>query len=182
MLYHQNFANELNTLSWLPYTPLNLTLKGWQNVYIFFAISGFVLPIGYFKKPETSRVIQGIYRRYLRLMLPVLVVFVIIHVHESCMTQEQSVQHPDVHKARLSFPRTLYAGIFGLWKGDGFSEYNWSPATWTLFIELWASFYIYLMALLCQNYSRKHALYTFVLVFCFLGNFEDFLINKSMNR
>ena len=45
---------------------------GYSQVILFFILSGFVLPLGFFINKRTQSITGGIFRRYLRLMLPVL--------------------------------------------------------------------------------------------------------------
>ena len=54
-------------------TPFNLFIHGYFWVVIFFILSGFVLPLRFFKKQQASSIFGGTYRRYLRLMLPLAV-------------------------------------------------------------------------------------------------------------
>lgn len=54
-------------------SPLNLLFSGNFAVRLFLVMSGYVLCLGYFKTRDKKRLLTGIYRRYLRLMPPILV-------------------------------------------------------------------------------------------------------------
>ena len=61
--------------SWLKYcrmTPLVVFVNGYFWVAVFFILSGFVLPLSYFKTGKNSSLWGGTFRRYPRLMIPVL--------------------------------------------------------------------------------------------------------------
>ena len=55
----------------------------------------------------------------------------------------------------------LFDSIFGVW----FGQYNWSTATWTLSIELIATFFIYLLSQLGYNYRGRFWIYLFAIAF-----------------
>jgi peptidoglycan/LPS O-acetylase OafA/YrhL len=55
-------------------SPLGIIMSGYAAVSVFFVLSGFVLPLGWFQRRTYSSITGGIFRRYLRLMLPMLLV------------------------------------------------------------------------------------------------------------
>ena len=55
-------------------TPLKIIYSGYFFVIVFFILSGFVLPLRYFKTGKETCLTGGTQRRYLRLMLPVLMI------------------------------------------------------------------------------------------------------------
>ena len=68
--------------SWIKYarmTPLVIFINGYFWVVVFFILSGFVLPLSYFKSKRTSALWGGAFRRYPRLMLPVLITLTIYY-------------------------------------------------------------------------------------------------------
>jgi peptidoglycan/LPS O-acetylase OafA/YrhL len=57
---------------WMRDTPARVLYSGQLWVSIFFILSGFVLPMNFFKTGRQNAIIGGTFRRYLRLMVPVL--------------------------------------------------------------------------------------------------------------
>lgn len=65
-----------NTPRWLWVlrdSPCGIFISGYAAVSVFFVLSGFVLPLGWFQRKSVSSIIGGVFRRYLRLMLPMLI-------------------------------------------------------------------------------------------------------------
>ena len=60
-------------------TPLSLLWNGPFWVIVFFILSGFVLPLKFFQTKRAQCIWGGIFRRYPRLMVPLLVVLSIIY-------------------------------------------------------------------------------------------------------
>ena len=58
----------------LAYPPASLFYNGYYWVKVFFILSGFVLPLNFFKMGRYSCLTGGVMRRYFRLMLPVLMI------------------------------------------------------------------------------------------------------------
>ena len=72
-----NLDGSWNTPTWLfvmRNSPLGIVMSGYCAVSVFFVLSGFVLPLGWFASggKAVSAITGGIFRRYLRLMLPML--------------------------------------------------------------------------------------------------------------
>ena len=68
---------------WITYfrmTPLVVFIHGYFWVIVFFILSGFVLPLSYFKTRKVSSISGGVLRRYPRLMLPVLYTLTIYYL------------------------------------------------------------------------------------------------------
>jgi len=59
---------------WVHQTPLMLFIHGSFWVVVFFILSGFVLPLNFFKTGRETCITVGTFRRYLRLMLPNLMI------------------------------------------------------------------------------------------------------------
>ena len=64
---------------WMRTTPVKVLYAGQLWVQIFFILSGFVLPMNYFKTGRPTAITGGTFRRYLRLMLPVLITYSIYY-------------------------------------------------------------------------------------------------------
>jgi peptidoglycan/LPS O-acetylase OafA/YrhL len=176
MLFHLDTVNRLHWESWYYFTPLILLKKGVQCVYLFFTISGFVLPLGYFKKPDKSKLASAMYRRYLRLMLPMLVMYSLTFLLH-CMFKnfkECSVTQ--------NFGLMLYSSFFGVWKGEESSIFPWNPYVWTLYIEFWASFLIYGIAFLSFEYENTSILYLSIIIFCWAGNMCEYITDIHYDK
>jgi peptidoglycan/LPS O-acetylase OafA/YrhL len=153
-----------------------LTKKGVQCVYLFFTVSGFVLPLGYFKNPQKSKLASAIYRRYSRLMLPILVTYSLTYLIHSMFVNSYE------NSVTLNFSQMLYASFFGVWKGEESSIFPWNPALWTIFIEFWASFVIYGIALLSFEYETMTILYLSIIIFCWAGNMNEFIMDIAYDK
>lgn len=73
-------------------------------------------------------------------------------------------------KSALSSIKRRHFGIFladttlGVWMGDT----SYSIAEWTLSIELYASFFIYLIAFTVINYRWRFTIYIFICLFVYI--------------
>ena len=75
-----NIKEPTPTFVWLFLkSPFSFILTGNLWVYVFFLLSGFVLPLRFFKTLKPDSISGGILRRYPRLMLPVMAVLSIIY-------------------------------------------------------------------------------------------------------
>lgn len=120
MLFHLDFFNNVGFGPWFFFTPLFLTKKGVDNVYIFFVISGFVLPLGFFKKPSMQRVSSAIYRRYFRLMIPMFAMYIFTYFIHCLYRNFDTLGRTSWvwQEERRRFYRMLYCSVIGVWKGE----------------------------------------------------------------
>jgi len=65
---------------------------------------------------------------------------------------------------KKTYGELLSDGLFGTWFGDN----SWSTPTWTLSIELVATFFIYLLAQTAVKYRARWAIYTFACLLVFI--------------
>jgi len=124
---------------WMRYTPFKIVYHGYFWVIVFFILSGFVLPLRFFKTGKPTCVTGGTFRRYLRLMLPVLMILSTYYLF-----LKVDAMGPDtfLRLKKKTFFDLIWDSLFGTWFGDA----SWSGATWTLSIELFATFLIYLFS------------------------------------
>lgn len=153
---------------WLLRTPLRILLVGPFWVLIFFTISGFVLPLRYFETGRAPNLLLRMIKRYLRLMLPLFGIISIywVYVRLGLMYFDfYSVSQFDRVRVK-DFSRLWYDGLVSTWLGN--QDYN--GATWTLKIELWLSFVVYIAAMVITWLRKcKRFLYaTFFSVFYLL--------------
>ena len=104
--------------TWIRYaimTPLAIFIHGYFWVIVFFILSGFVLPLSYFKTRKTSSLTGGAFRRYPRLMLPVLFSLTLYYaVVKFGVTYKYAF--PSVK--RKNFGSLLLDGFIGTWFGN----------------------------------------------------------------
>ena len=142
-------------------SPLNVFVHGYFWVVVFFILSGFVLPLRYFATIKDSCIYGGTFRRYLRLMIPAAVAISIYYwVVKMGFTQPKSFRS----LKRKNFLHLIFDGLFGIWFGDT----SYCIATWTLSIELFATFFVYLLAYTAINYRNRFYIYLLVCVFVFI--------------
>jgi len=97
-------------------------------------------------------------RRYFRLMLPVLMIQSFYFFFARLDLFGKSTLNRLKNK---TFGDLLWAGMLETWWGG----WSFMAPTWTLGIEFWASFMIYLVALTAHNYNGRFFFYTSIIVF-----------------
>ena len=97
-------------------------------------------------------------RRYLRLMLPVLLIMSIYYFCARLDLFGKSTYNKIKNK---TFTQLLWAGMLETWWGG----WSFIGPTWTLGIEFWATVIVYLTALTAHNYKGRFFFYTFIIVF-----------------
>lgn len=155
--------------SWIRYarmTPLVVFIHGYFWVIVFFILSGFVLPLSYFKTRKTSSLYGGALRRYPRLMLPVLFSLTLYYaVVKFGVTYKYAF--PAVK--RKNYGTLLLDGLIGTWFGNN----DYTVVTWTLSIELWATFLIYLLAFVTIEYRWRYMIYLVIFIFIWVPLITD---------
>lgn len=82
-------------------------------VTVFFILSGFVLPISWFKARKTSSITGATFRRYMRLMLPMFVMISIYYFVAKMDIPRDPQTFKDIkHK---QFPQLVLDGMIGVW-------------------------------------------------------------------
>jgi peptidoglycan/LPS O-acetylase OafA/YrhL len=144
-----------------------LLLNGPFWVILFFIISGFVLPLSWFKSRRHSSIWGGVFRRYLRLMLPVLGILPLYYI----VAQMDITTHDKtLKKVKVKNIWELFLdAIIGTWFGNN----DYACVTWTLGVELWASFYVYLLAETVVFYRSRWVLYTAAILILFIPRITE---------
>ena len=70
---------------------------------------------------------------------------------------------------KKTFYDLMMDSLFGTWFGDA----SWSGATWTLSIELFATFFIYLFCQTSTQYRNRYFLYFIIIGFVFFPEISD---------
>ncbi|MES2778473.1 MAG: acyltransferase [Bacteroidota bacterium] len=143
-------------------TPLNILYNGNFAVCIFFVISGYVLSASFFASKNTDVVYSSAYRRYFRLMIPVLVtsVFYYLFLAQGWLLSKHIPEIADSPWMQKMwnfepglghfFKSTLYDLVI---HQDIEPPYN--PALWSIGIELKGSYLVYGFLLLMGNYRFR---------------------------
>lgn len=153
---------------WTVLPPARAFWNGTLWVSIFFILSGFVLPLNFFKTGRESCLSGGVMRRYLRLMLPVLLIMSIYYFCARLDLFGKSTYNKIKNK---TFTQLLWAGMLETWWGG----WSFIGPTWTLGIEFWATFIVYLTALTAHNYKGRFFFYTAIIVFFVSMQYIGFL-------
>lgn len=138
--------------AWVHESPFGFFYSGTSAVYVFFVLSGFILSkVSLRKADKFGNVVSMMWRRYPRLMLPAVASCVIAYwvafVGGGDVTDlSYWIQKYLANFEGYSFGGAIYSGVFEVFFGAGKSAYN--PVLWTMQIELFGSFLIFL---LCYN-------------------------------
>lgn len=95
-------------------TPLKIIYSGYFFVVVFFILSGFVLPLRYFKTGKETCLTGGTFRRYLRLMLPVLMIQSLYYLFMKFGAMDE---HTFERIQGKNFFNFLFDSLFGVWFG-----------------------------------------------------------------
>ena len=118
-------------------------------------------------KRRYSSIYGGIYRRYLRLMLPMLISLSFYYLAAKLdMTTRPGTFSRVKPKSFFEF---VIDGTIGVW----FMNTDYAGLTWTLSVELLASYFIYCLALVPIHYHGRFYVYAFTLVFLYLPRLTD---------
>lgn len=147
-------------------SPLQIIHHGYFWVLVFFILSGFVLPLRFFRTGNTTSITAGTFRRYLRLMLPLLVILSLYYLF---MKMDAMGPYTFKRIKGKGFMHVLVDGLFGTWLCDD----SWSTATWTLSIELVATFLLYLLAQTAVQYRARYWLYFAACLFIWIPQVTD---------
>jgi peptidoglycan/LPS O-acetylase OafA/YrhL len=145
-------------------TPLHLPLAGNFAVYIFFVLSGFVLSQKFFLTKSATVVISSAIRRYIRLMIPalgsVLLTYLVLRAgfiqSHAVAAVTGSEWLGSFWNFQANFFEALYQGLYGVFFTE-FTTYNTS--LWTMHIELYGSFLVFMFLLLFGKLEKRWVVY-----------------------
>jgi peptidoglycan/LPS O-acetylase OafA/YrhL len=125
-------------------------------VDIFFILSGFVLTVGYFKTRDVKIIIGGTFKRYVRLLIPVMAIF---PFYVAIKTLDKNDIYEKCSKKYLS--EFLLDIIYGTW----LNKSGYTYAAWTLPHELFCSYFAFQIAFIVTNINHRWIAYLSVFLF-----------------
>jgi len=153
---------------WTIETPVASLHHGTLWVCIFFILSGFVLPLSFFKTGRPTAITGGTMRRYFRLMLPVLMILSIYYFVGRLDVMGESTYNKIKNK---TFFDLIYAGVLETWYGG----WSFIEPTWTLSVEMWATYLIYLIAFTGHQYRGRFFWYLAIIFFFLTMDYLGYL-------
>jgi peptidoglycan/LPS O-acetylase OafA/YrhL len=152
-------------------TPLHLFLAGNFAVCLFFVLSGFVLSIKFFHTKSVDALISSASRRYFRLMIPALIsilaTYIILRTGFVNSSATAAITGSSGWLATFwnftpHIMDALYQGTIGVFFGN---QDSYNTSLWTMHLELFGSFLIFMFLALFGNFRRRWLLYgTFGLI------------------
>jgi peptidoglycan/LPS O-acetylase OafA/YrhL len=147
-------------------TPFNILYNGNFAVCLFFVISGYVLSYAYFQTREQEFIFSSAFRRYPRLIIPVLATsvlyFIFIRIHLFPTVQTAAITHSKWLARMFNFtPDWLEM----LWNSTVeltiryTVETPYNPVLWTIGHEIRGSFLVYFCLFLFGNRSYRWIFY-----------------------
>lgn len=179
------------------FTPLQYTLatSPWYAIYsgrfsvaIFFVLSGFVLSLGFFKKPSLKLLVSSASRRYTRLAIPILVTnamyltLITSGVYGPVQNKLISLglsQPAEWFKEHFSFDFSLLNmikdSLIDTMFMFGHAKYNFP--LWTMSIEFYGSLTVFLTLAIVSRFQKKQWAYLALMAFfaIFIRKYEMLL-------
>ncbi len=134
-------------------SPLSIFFAGDFSVYIFFALSGFVISFKFFKEGDLEVLKKAFFRRYVRLMPPALVTVLASYVllKFGWMFNRQAGAIADSWWLNLNWSAVhagladaLHYGLYGLWFVGRPPQASYNSNLGTLLVEILGSYVVYL--------------------------------------
>lgn len=168
-------------------TPFNIFFNGNFAVCIFFVLSGYVLTHKFFITKDSEYITAGACKRYIRLMIPVLVIVAIAYV----FMKLSLFNNIEVSKITLSsnwlattydFEPSLMGmlkqGIYGVFVGTDFS-YNTS--LWTMSVEFLGSFLVFSLASIFGKSKKRYIFYTIIAIYFVKTYYLAFILGMMLS-
>lgn len=157
-------------------TPLQLPTAGDFAVCIFFVLSGFVLSLSFFKHRKVSVLTSAAARRYFRLAIPafgsimlgyVVLRFGLMFIHQAAVFSQATNSFVGSYwNLPAHLGRAFFEGVYGVWFGKYSTAGSYNPVLWTMHLELFGSFLLFLFLALFGNLRNRWLFYgIFGLVF-----------------
>ncbi len=154
--------------------PWNLFWNGNFAVCIFFVLSGFVLSNKYFKTRNLKIVLSGAFRRYPRLLIPVVVsVFIgylLVKFNLFWNTNQISLTKtpPVVQRFWSETGDLFYAlkqGFFSIFVKKFDYPEHFNPVLWTMYYEFLGSFIVFAVIGVLRNKHIRYISYLILIIF-----------------
>lgn len=156
---------------WMASTPLNFWYNGNFAVCVFFVISGYVLSYAWFHSGNREYIYSSAFRRYFRLIIPVLATSVLFFLFMKFRLFPTSETATITHSRWLATKFTIEPNLLQmLWntlieltvKYSLETPYN--PVLWTIGHEIRGSFLVYLLLLVLGKHKYRWIGYTLFFV------------------
>lgn len=170
----------------LYHTPLNIFGNGEFAVCVFFAISGYVLSVGYFRHTDKKKIIPAIAKRYPRLMLPVWLSVLLSFFLQETGAYRLPAAAADTRSLWLEglFPAS---GFTDMLKNIGYEQFlhhntptPLNPVLWTIATELKGSLLVFAVLLLAPRNRWRFLLYAALFLYYFKGYFMLFIFGLAL--
>lgn len=191
---HPELANYSRPVRFIVQSPLRVAYDGQFAVAIFFVLSGFVLSLSFFRRPDPAGIAAASARRYSRLMIPAAVSIFAGYLFMSCGWMfNQAASHKATET--VGFPHG-WLGLFytfeptartalreAFWDAffNGGGRYNQN--LWTMSVELPGSFLVYAFVLLFGTLRHRYVFYIGGAVILLLSSklfMLDFLVGVAL--
>jgi peptidoglycan/LPS O-acetylase OafA/YrhL len=162
-------------------TPLNVLYNGNFAVCIFFILSGYVLTYKFFRDKNPEALASGAFRRYFRLLIPVLFSnFLVFVLMKLSLFYNVDVGHitksmwwfTDTWTFRPDFPGLLKESFFGVFVLD---ECNYNPVLWTMTYEFFGSFLVFIVAAVFGRFKYRNLIYFVLCILLFQTYYMAFI-------
>src|ERR1051326_3491798 len=171
--------------SWMALSPFNLFFSGELAVCVFFVLSGYVLSVGFFSRPNRMTAAASFAKRYARLELPilcgVLVGWLIIVLGLSA-----NLWIVPITKSRWlsiffhSDPNLLHALRHAFVNVFLYGTYEYDPVLWTMRVELLGSYLVYALLFVFGAGRLRWVAYLALIVWFRHTYYALFIIGMSL--
>lgn len=153
------------------HSPFGFFFSGTGAVFVFFVLSGYILTHVIVSKPSVIHAVGTMcLKRYLRLMIPVTIIciiaFLCFHWLDTRMDRLPRSMASYGGDDNYSLAAAIYSGMIDTFFISGRSPYN--PVLWTMKIELYGSFLVFLLCVLRIKGLANFAGIAFILLFAHL--------------
>lgn len=137
---------------------------------MFFILSGFVVPINYFRRGRDSAIRGGLMRRYFRLMIPLIMVLSLYYLVVKFDLMGESTFNKIKHKTFLNL---IYASTLETFVPGG--GMHWVEPTWTIGVDYWGTYVALMTAFVGHSVRGRYFLYIAFIFFWISIEFLGFL-------
>ena len=163
-------------------TPLNLLYGGKFGVKMFMTLSGFFVGYRYFQTKDAKHLASGVFKKYFRLVLPILTVNIVIYllmVFRLFRNEEASVLIgsqlfvANYFKATPNLLMAIKEALVDAFFMTGNRVYN--APLWFIFYEFMGTTLVAAILALFGDKKARYVVYAVASIFALLANMADFL-------